>query len=92
MTGDEKGHMNGQDGATRVEVAVMIARAANVSSDNVALLDSAKDGKDVPDWAQKGIAGLLEKGVMKGYEDGTLRVNHPITRAETFTLIHNILQ
>lgn len=92
MTGDEKGHMNGQDGATRVEVAVMIARAANVSSDNVALLDGVKDGKDVPDWAQKGIAGLLEKGLMKGYEDGTLRVNNPITRAETFTLIHNILQ
>lgn len=92
LTGDERGYLNGQDGATRVEVAVMIARAAKISSENTALLDTIADGGDVPDWARSSIAGLLEKDLMKGYEDGTLRVNNAITRAETFTLLYNILQ
>jgi len=34
---------------------------------------------------------MIENGLLSGYEDNTLRVNAPITRAETFTLIGKLV-
>lgn len=43
-------------------------------------------------WAEKDIIYLVDKGFIKGYEDGTVRPNQPITRAEVFTLIARLLK
>ncbi|MDR3120593.1 MAG: S-layer homology domain-containing protein, partial [Clostridiales bacterium] len=36
-----------------------------------------------PHWAEKQMKKWRDKGVVKGYEDGSLRPDNPITRAET---------
>lgn len=43
-------------------------------------------------WAEKDILYLIDKGVIKGYEDGTVRPNEPITRAEVFSLLARTLK
>lgn len=91
MQGDENGHMNGLDNATRAEVAVMIARAAQISSDDLTVLDKFSDAGAIPGWAQSSIAGLVSQGKMNGYEDSTLRMNNLIIRAEAFQLLSGIL-
>ena len=37
-------------------------------------------------WAKETIEWLLERGIISGYPDGTIRPNGAITRAEAFTL------
>lgn len=85
LKGDEKGFMDGQATATRAEVITMLARVASVHSDKV--LTRFADGATVPSWAAASVSGMVESGLLTGYEDNTLRVNEPITRAETFTLL-----
>ncbi len=85
LKGDEKGFMNGQATATRAEVITMLARVADVHSDKA--LTGFADGALVPSWAASSVAGMVENGLLAGYEDNTLRANAPITRAETFTLL-----
>ena len=83
--------MNGQLTATRAEVSAMIARVAGLADADAAALNRFSDGASVPDWARGSIAGMIENGLLSGYEDNTLRVNAPITRAETFTLIGKLV-
>ena len=40
-------------------------------------------------WAEKVMAEWQEKGLMKGYSDGSLKPNNSITRAEFITLLNN---
>lgn len=91
LKGDEKGRMNGQLTATRAEVSAMIARVAGLADADAAALNRFSDGASVPDWARGSIASMIENGLLSGYEDNTLRVNAPITRAETFTLIGKLV-
>ncbi len=42
-------------------------------------------------WAEKYIISSEVKGWIKGYEDNTFRPNQDITRAESMTLINNVL-
>ena len=42
-------------------------------------------------WSEKEIMFLIDKGIVKGYEDGTIRPTQPITREEVFVLISRIL-
>jgi len=40
-------------------------------------------------WAKESIQKALDSGILKGYPDGTVRPDHPITRAEFFSLVNN---
>lgn len=42
-------------------------------------------------WAASFIQKWSDKGIVKGYNDGTFRPNHPITRAELIYYINNLL-
>ena len=48
---------------------------------------------DVPEkhWAYKAIEELAEKGIVKGYEDGTFRPEEPMTIAEVATIISRFM-
>jgi murein DD-endopeptidase MepM/ murein hydrolase activator NlpD len=50
--------------------------------------------KDIPDthWAAKAIDELSEKGIIKGYEDGTFKPDAPVTRAEVAVMISRALE
>ncbi|PQP82649.1 hypothetical protein C0Q44_14640 [Paenibacillus sp. PCH8] len=46
-------------------------------------------GSDINgNWAEKQITAWIDKGFIKGYEDGTFKPNHTITRAEFFSLVN----
>ena len=83
--------MNGQDRATRAEVVTMVARAANLASDDLSVLDRFTDAANIPEYAKASAAGLIAKGMLSGYEDGSLHLERPILRAETFTLMVKLL-
>ena len=92
MKGDNKGYLNGQAQATRLEVIVMLARAQNLSSANMSVYDTFSDTLTIPSWAKMPVAGLIEKGLLKGYPDNTLRLDEAIVRAEVFSLIDRIIE
>lgn len=50
-----------------------------------ATLPQFKD--EIPDWASSDISYLVDKGIMKGYEDGTFRANGTMTRLEFLTAV-----
>jgi len=39
-------------------------------------------------WAKEQIKAWVEKGLVKGYEDGTFRPDHNISRAEFMALVN----
>lgn len=43
-------------------------------------------------WAESNIRTLIQKNIVSGYEDGTFRPNHDITRAEFSTLMIRMLE
>lgn len=50
--------------------------------------------KDLPDshWAKSSIDTLVSLGLLKGYEDGTVRPDGSITRAEFVTMINSMMK
>jgi len=91
LQGDEHGYLNGLDIASRAEVVAMIARAAKISSAETSILSQFDDANVVPAWAAAGLAGLVEQGKWVGQDSGSLHIKEPITRAEAFVLLYNIL-
>ncbi|MCR4601088.1 MAG: S-layer homology domain-containing protein [Clostridia bacterium] len=81
---------------TREEAAVMLTRFTGVmqsSKDNGAgysnCLEVFKDKDKVSSWAEAAMREMVSSGVMKGYEDGTLRPQGKLTRAETAKLMNS---
>lgn len=71
---------------TRAEAASMLAKIMEIDIEN-----SQTNLKDIDkSWAKNIIAILVEKNIMKGYEDGTFRPDQMITRAEFAEIIKNI--
>jgi len=48
---------------------------------------SFMDAGDIPDWAAEYMEMMAEMGILSGYEDGTVRPNNTITRAEAAKII-----
>ena len=73
---------------TRAEAAAMLARLLEIES-----IGSA-DKPMFPDtpsaWYNKAINAVVQRGIMKGYPDGTFKPNAPITRAEFTQMISTI--
>jgi hypothetical protein len=57
-----------------------------------AALLSVKDAVDIPAWAHEAFGSSIKLGLMQGYEDGSVMPSRSITRAETATLLRNLLQ
>jgi len=66
---------------TRGEFAALLARALKPETAGVPE-PALADWKDVPEWAKPYVAAVYSAGWMKGYPDGTIRVQEKITRAE----------
>lgn len=70
---------------TRDEALRLLAFAYSVKGD-VNMLDKFTDKDQVIN--KEAIAGLLEKSVVSGYPDDTLKPNNPITRAEIASIVY----
>ncbi|MDR6551027.1 S-layer homology domain-containing protein [Paenibacillus qinlingensis] len=89
VDGYEDGTFGPNDNITREQMAVILARAAQLASANSGL--DYKDSGDVSAWAQGPLAALTAKGVLNGYGDGTLKPKAFSTRAEAVVSIIRIL-
>lgn len=50
----------------------------------------AETGSDIANhWAKDQIEDLIQKGIVNGYKDGSIRPDNPITRAEFMSVINN---
>lgn len=49
------------------------------------------DFDSVPVWAKPYYLKAIEKNIIKGYQDNTIRPGNLVSRAEAFTMIFNIL-
>ncbi len=50
-----------------------------------------KDGRKVPDWARESMARMRARGLISGYEDGTVRPDRPLTRAELAAMLSRFM-
>lgn len=89
VVGYEDGTFGPDDNIIREQMAVILARAAHLASANSGL--DYKDSGDVSAWAQGLLAALTAKGVLNGYEDGTLKPKAFSTRAEAVVITIRIL-
>ena len=74
---------------SRQEVALIVTRLLklNTTSD-LALLDKFVDAKSIPSWSQASINAVVERGIIKGYPDETVKPFKAITRAEAIVCLN----
>jgi stage II sporulation protein D len=73
---------------SRAEVAEVLVRAKNLSSNSLAITFRDTLGH----WAKRSIAIVVSHQIMSGYPDATFRPNNYCSRAEGATVIYRILQ
>jgi len=75
---------------TRAELCAILDRALKPAPTRQKL--NFKDAKEIPAWAQEAVARAVAGGLIRGYEDGTLRPKAPVTRAEMATVLWRKVQ
>jgi len=80
----------GSNNITRAELAVIIARAAQLEVKEAATL-SFEDAAAIPAWAKNEIAVAVKKGLVSGKGGNRFEASASATRAEALTLIIRML-
>lgn len=75
---------------TREAAAAMICRNLKVESKTLQLTQFT-DGTKISQWSRGSVGAAVDKGYLKGYEDGTFRPKNYISRAEAATMLANAL-
>lgn len=76
---------------TREQAAVVLCRAFGIVSDKRSAYTAFSDSKKISAYARDSVSALYEQELMRGYEDGSLRPQAAITRAEIAQLLYNII-
>lgn len=79
------GSVRPQGNITRAEAAAMIARLLNIEAFGSNTKPMFPDTPSA--WYNRAINAVVQRGIMKGYPDGSFKPNDPITRAEFTTMI-----
>lgn len=66
---------------SRQEMAVMLARAMDLTLSGTGELERFKDSGTIPDWSAPACAALVGQGFMSGYPDGSFAAQDPCSRA-----------
>lgn len=92
MTGYEDGTILPKNNITRQETAVLISRALGFKTEDAdtTVLDQFADRDTIGSWAEDAVAFMAERGYIQG-SDGNFRATDSITRAETATILNNIV-
>ncbi len=75
---------------TREQMAAIVVRAAKLAATDKSV--SFPDSADISDWARTALATATAKGLINGYEDGTVKPKVNTTRAEAVMVILRALQ
>ena len=88
---DGKIYLYPYDPITRAEAITIVDYALRLDSYGV---DEAefKDVNKIPEWAMQSVKNLEAYGIIQGYEDGTLRPNAHITRAQAAETVWQALK
>ncbi|WP_026895791.1 S-layer homology domain-containing protein [Clostridiisalibacter paucivorans] len=70
---------------TREQMAVIIAKAAKL--ENTEIKRKFKDSKEISNWAEEAMERVIEKGIITGYTDNTVRPKDKATRSQAATVI-----
>ena len=73
---------------TRAEAMTMLNRILSISDYSETAF---ADDYEIPDWAREGITKLVSAGIVRGYEDNTIRPNVQITRAEGTVMLYQAI-
>ena len=76
-----------EDSITRAEAMTIIARMLNMSGGEAV---SFTDESEIPAWAADGISALVSGNIVNGYDDGSIRPNNNVTRAEAAAMMLNV--
>ena len=87
MEGYEDGSFKPTNPVTRAELATIIARLKNLSSQKAPYFKDLKRGY----WALESINKVAAEGIMTGYPDGTFLPANKLTRGEAATIINRTL-
>ena len=77
--------------ATRQEVVTMMWKAFGKASADTSKINTYKDAAEVSAEAQTAMAWAIERGIVSGYDDNTLRPNATITRGAFSAILHRYL-
>lgn len=91
VNGYNDGTFRPEKPVTRAEFVTLLARAAGFGKPDDAPLPFT-DKENIPQWAIAGVAGALERGIVKGYDDGRFHGERSITRAEIAVMLSRALQ
>ncbi|OAX46268.1 S-layer homology domain-containing protein [Paenibacillus sp. AD87] len=90
VKGYSNGSFGGSEKVTRAEFAIFLKRAFGYNS----IVPFQKEFTDVfsSAWYYSEIAPVLEQGIIKGFNDGTLRPNAYVTREQASSMIENVMK
>ena len=89
LSGYADGTIRPEQNVSRLETCVLLQRASGIS----APIDENQDfGEEVPDWAKYAVSVLYVRDILNGYEDASLRLHTPVTRAEALVMIDTLYQ
>lgn len=86
------GLLEPDDAITREEALCVLARAFAIADADASSLSKFSDSASVSGWARETVAGMITAGVVGGYEDGTLRPQGTITRAEFAAVMDRLVE
>lgn len=92
MKGVGQGRFAPEVPLTRAQVATLLDRALPPIQVSVDIDAEFRDGRQVPAWARESMARMRARGLVSGYEDGTLRPDRTLTRGELATLLSRFME
>ncbi|WP_131012222.1 S-layer homology domain-containing protein [Paenibacillus thalictri] len=90
VNGYEDGGFHPNTTINRGEFSALLSRALKLEQDPNAL--SFSDADRIPAWVKPLLTPVVQAGIVNGYEDGTFRADHNITRAELAVTIVRALK
>ncbi|WHH61773.1 S-layer homology domain-containing protein [Petroclostridium sp. X23] len=90
MTGYPGNFAKPDEPVSREQAAVFLSRVFNLVQEQTSQVDF-KDNADIHPYAQESVEAFAEKGIVRGYPDGTFRPSAAVTRAELVKMIDGLV-
>lgn len=78
------------DPITREQVAVMLSNYKKLTDNNHEEIYKFTDKAQISSYAKDSVEGVVERGYMSGYSDGTFKPKNKITRAEAVSTLSRV--
>lgn len=95
LDGEQRGdkvYLNPYATITRAELIKMIDTAMRSKTMSDVSLEDFADAGAVPDWAVQHVKNLLGYGIIKGFDDKTIRPYETLTKAQTVEMLYQMIK